>query len=299
MGIVKPIQYKVGKYSEKVMQNMMKKSGASEEVVQKGSEYMNKALADGVKDGKDVDTVISYMQDGFTSAFTEHGGLDKSQALDIWEKNDLENYARKAFEGASRKYQKMGSIKSGAEVKIPAYDNPRNAAPWQVYRGNDKPSLSGNIKNNNQDIAYTINEPEKVEQISGGSYDNIRAKLLKEHEGDNGWKHSLGRKKQEFENFNSEMALAYKSGDVEQVASVGRNYGIEIDPKSVDFGNSNYMSAYEEHFIKKLEADPTMWDKAMGNKIPHKVIGTGIGGGAVLALANSRGQRSNAELYGV
>lgn len=148
-------------------------------------------------------------------------------------------------------------------------------------------------------VSSFASDLKKRQQASGGSYDDIRARLLKEHEGDNGWEHSLGRKKQEFENFNSEMALAYKSGDVEQVARVGRNYGIEIDPKSVDFGNSNYMSAYEEHFIKKLKADPTMWDKAMGNKIPHKVIGTGIGGGAVLALANSRGQRSNAELYGV
>ena len=73
----------------------------------------------------------------------------------------------------------------------------------------------------------------------------------------------------------------------------------QINDIYAGFGdNIKNMNDVKQSLFEQAKLGPTTWDYAMGYKVPQAITGvTLLGGMASMALGNSKGQKTNAELY--
>ncbi len=193
------------------------------------------------------------------------------------------------------------SAGSGSEID---WGTPQKKGLWgkiknKVGLGEQKTIQEGTLSSGYSTANYSNNVEAVASDVagavqdSGGSFDPYKSYLEKHGDSVSHVAHH-NRIKQRADNFNAEYEVMKKNGAEESAyVALGRKYGFEIKP------GGNVQEAANAHFMKKLEADPSLWDKAVGHNVPAKATALGLTGGAVLAMANSRGQKSNAELYGV
>lgn len=132
------------------------------------------------------------------------------------------------------------------------------------------------------------------EAVSGGTFNSYQAQYLKNNEGSKSKIWHANNVGQKAKNYFTELEVLEKNGaDESAKVALARKYGFEPT------AGGNFTEMGNAHFRKQLDADPNLWEKAMAHNIPQKATALGLTGGAVLAMANSRGQKSNAELYGV
>ena len=129
---------------------------------------------------------------------------------------------------------------------------------------------------------------------SGGSFNSYQAQYLKNNEGSKSKIWHANNVGQKAKNYFTELEVLEKNGAEESAKiALARKYGFEPT------AGGNFTEMGNAHFRKQLDADPSLWEKAMAHNVPAKATALGLTGGAVLAMANNRGQKSNAELYGV
>ena len=73
----------------------------------------------------------------------------------------------------------------------------------------------------------------------------------------------------------------------------------QINEIYASFGdNVKNMNDVQQSLFEQAKRGPSAWDYAMGYKVPQAITGvTLLGGMASMALGNSKGQKTNAELY--
>ena len=76
---------------------------------------------------------------------------------------------------------------------------------------------------------------------------------------------------------------------------MGAAYGIKDHEKMT---TTQFKNAVRDHHAKRINAGPKTMDHIMGHKVPQKAAGLLVTAGVVNALSGSKGQQSNAQLYG-
>jgi hypothetical protein len=77
--------------------------------------------------------------------------------------------------------------------------------------------------------------------------------------------------------------------------SIGEAYGIKNHESMT---NTQFKNAVRDHHSQRIKAGPKTMDHLMGHKVPQKAGGLLVTAGVVSSLSGSRGQQSNAQLYG-
>ena len=76
---------------------------------------------------------------------------------------------------------------------------------------------------------------------------------------------------------------------------IGNTYGIKDHEKMT---TTQFKNAVRDHHAQRVNAGPKAMDHMMGHKVPQKAAGLLVTAGVVSSLSGSKGQQSNAQLYG-
>lgn len=158
----------------------------------------------------------------------------------------------------------------------------------------EQAQIRENVEKNIAETREAVAKDGRTEQVSGGSFNSYQTQYLKDNEGSKSKIWHANNVGQKAKNYFTELEVLEKNGaDESAKIALARKHGFEPT------AGGNFTEMGNAHFRKQLDADPSLWEKAMAHNVPAKATALGLTGGAVLAMANSRGQKSNAELYGV